>query len=171
MHRTICLFLYKNKQYNRNFCNDTYTASLFKDQHLLYASIALTTIFCLLCVPKSQGHLSPPRGMRDDYFDRSHHRKPVLPGQCCPAEPVQGARPGEALSGGDVIDPGQGFGRVRDQSLGARSNARQRSRPSSSRRVSATLGTRLSPGMTQPLPVFCFDLGRGGVRSVCACVR
>lgn len=126
-------------------CNNTHSTSLLEDQHLLFTSLMLTTFFCLLLwFLQSQGHLSSSRGMRDDYFDRSHHGKPVLPGECCPAEQVQGARPGEAFSGGDVVDPGQSFGRAGDQSLGARSNTRQRSRPSSWARVSATLGTQHS---------------------------
>lgn len=155
------------------YSNNTHSTSLLEDQHLLFTSIILTTIFCLLCVPDSQGHLPSSRGMRDDYLDRSDHRKPVLPGECCPAEQVQGARPGEALSGGDVVDPGQSFGGVGDQSLGARSSARQRSGPSSWRRVSACPG---DPALTDAchdlvLPSHSQSIGLTGRSGLCCTLR
>lgn len=71
-----------------------------------------------LCVPV--GHLPSSRGVRDGDSDRGDHRKSVLPGECCAAEQVQGAGSGEALCGGDGLDPGQGRGHAGDQSPGTR---------------------------------------------------
>lgn len=114
----------------------------FKDGHHLPFFLPCFFFSVLLCALPSKGHLSSSCGMWDDYFDRSNHRKSVLPGECRPAEQVQGARPGEALSGGDVVDPGQSCSRAEDQSLGTRYNEPRRSRPSSWTRVSASPGDR-----------------------------
>lgn len=114
----------------------------FKDGHHLPFFLPCFFFSVLLCALSSKGHLSSSRGMRDDYFDRRNHRKSVLPGECRPAEQVQGARSGEALSGGDVVDPGQSRGCAEDQSLGTRCNETRRSRPSSWTRVSASPGDR-----------------------------
>lgn len=151
------------------------TPDHFKDGHHLPFFSPMFAIFfsVLLNALQPKGHLSSSRGMRDDYSDRSNHRKSVLPGECRPAEQVQGARPGEALSGGDVVDPGQSPGRAEDQSLGTRCNETRRSRPSSWTRVSASPGDRalndahhdlVSPGRSQ----FISLSGRSGL---CGTVR
>lgn len=93
-----------------------------------------------MCV--SVGHLPPSRGARDGNSDRGNHRKSVLPGECRPAEQVQGAGSGEALRGGDGLDPGQGRGHAGDQSPGTRSSESPSSRPIRGTRVSAPLGGR-----------------------------
>lgn len=92
----------------------------------------------ITCVCVSVGHLPSSRRVRDSNSDRGNNRKSVLPGECCPAEQVQGAGSGEAVCGGDGLDPGQGLGHTGDQSLGTRSSESQRSRAIRWARVSAS---------------------------------
>lgn len=88
------------------------------------------------------GHFPSSRGVWDGDSDRGDHRKSVLPGECCPAEQMQGAGSGEALCRGDGLDPGQGRSHTGDQSPGTRSSKSQRSRPIRWSRVSAPLVTK-----------------------------
>lgn len=94
-----------------------------------------------MCV--SVGHFPSTRGVRDSYSDWGDHRESFVPGERRTAEQVQGAGSGEAVRGGNGLDPGQGRGCAGDQSTGTRSSKSQTSRPNRWTPVSARPGTLL----------------------------
>lgn len=85
---------------------------LFSSHVCLFPSLSL-----YLCV----GHLPSSRGVWDGHSDRGDHREPLLSGERCLAEQVQGAGAGEAVRGGDGIDPAPGRSLAGDQGAGRRS--------------------------------------------------